>query len=665
MIVCVLSFGLLIPVLGFYWDDWPAIMTIRLQGVDGFWDFYRGERPFSAWTFILFAPLLGTNQLWWHIFTLFLRWLTVFGVWWSMCSLWPKRKHEATWIALLFAIYPVFLQQPVAVAFSQHWISFALYFFSLGAMIQSIREKRWYWLLTLLALVMSGLHMMTMEYFIGLELLRPVVLWIISSEKSYNRRQRIQETIVRWFPYLLILVVVIVWRLFFMAINGEDPNRPVLLYDLLTHPFSTSLRLAQFAVQDLIMNLFGSWYLTLEPIKFNLTDSLYMNSLALGVFSTGLVIFYLLRFYPDVSEDASSDPNWYKQSITVGLLATLMGSLPVWLTDRQVLTGLYGGRFGMASMFGVSVMVVGLLEWLTPRRLQKIIMIGALVGIAVAFHLRSASTYYKYWVKQHQFYWQLSWRAPYLKPDTAILSTDELFLYVGRNPTAMALNLLYPQPKGNTNLAYWFIELTHDVGLKGIPKFVEGQTISLNFRNYSFDGSSLDGLAIFYEPEDDRCLWVLSPEDDYNPEIPGMTEDVLPVSNLSRIVTSPPQEGYPPIEIFGKEPSHSWCYFYQKADLARQLGDWERVVQLVNEALAKGYKPRNPHERLPFIEGYAHTGQWEEAVRQTHKAFGKNPKYAARLCRLWDKIDRELEIPSEAGREVIELRAELQCEFPR
>ena len=43
----VLSFGLLIPWLGFYWDDWPAIMVARLQGIGGYWAFYQIDRPFS------------------------------------------------------------------------------------------------------------------------------------------------------------------------------------------------------------------------------------------------------------------------------------------------------------------------------------------------------------------------------------------------------------------------------------------------------------------------------------------------------------------------------------------------------------------------------------------------------------------------------------------
>jgi len=29
---------------------------------------------------------------------------------------------------------------------------------------------------------------------------------------------------------------------------------------------------------------------------------------------------------------------------------------------------------------------------------------------------------------------------------------------------------------------------------------------------------------------------------------------------------------------------HGWCYYYQKANLARQQGDWEQVIALGREA---------------------------------------------------------------------------------
>ena len=136
---------------------------------------------------------------------------------------------------------------------------------------------------------------------------------------------------------------------------------------------------------------------------------------------------------------------------------------------------------------------------------------------------------------------------------------------------------------------------------------------------------------------------------------------MLSISNLDRIKTEPTLQGYPPEAIFGKEPFHSWCYYYQKADLARQAGDWEQVVALAEQALAEGYKPVNPHERLPFIEAYAHTGDWSRALADTRKAFDKDERYARQLCYLWERLDQELEIPAEAAGDLAKLRDRMDC----
>ncbi|MGW8250304.1 MAG: hypothetical protein ACWGO1_06650, partial [Anaerolineales bacterium] len=249
LVLCGLGFGVLIPILGLYWDDWPAVATIRLLGNSGFWDFYRGERPFSAWTFIVFEPLIGTNPLFWHLFTLGMRWLTVLGMWWVLQLVWPTRKNEATWAAFLFSIYPTFTQQPVAVAFSQHWITFALYFFSVGCMLLAVKKPRWFIPLTIVSLSASALHMLTMEYFIGLELLRPLLLWLVLDSPDQAASRRLRRTLFYWLPYMLLVFAVVVWRLFFMQIVVEDPNEPVLLYNLFSQPAAAILQLFQLAAQ--------------------------------------------------------------------------------------------------------------------------------------------------------------------------------------------------------------------------------------------------------------------------------------------------------------------------------------------------------------------------------------------------------------------------------
>jgi hypothetical protein len=653
LVLCILSFGLLIPRLGFYWDDWPMITTIRLQGLSAFWDFYRGERPFSAWTLYASAPFLGTNPLSWHLYTLGVRWLATVAMWWTLRGLWPQRSRQVAWMALLFAIYPVFTQQPVSVAFSQHWITFGLYFLSLGAMVQAYRTPRWFWPLTLLALLASALHIFTMEYFVGLELLRPVILYFILSRKVPGGAARLRSTIKGWLPYLLVLVAFVAWRLLFFKVEG-DPNRPDLLYSLSTQPLGTLLRLLQISLQDLINNLVGVWYGTVQPEAIDLSDRAVLLSGAVALITAALVFFYLtgLRSEDHPGVDSTTPDSWIRQAVTLGLLGALLGPLPVWLTDRQAIYGLYSGRFAMAAMFGLSVLFVGLLEWFTPRRIPKLVLIGLLVGLAAGFHVRNATAFYRSSLQQNQFYWQLYWRAPYIKPGTALLSADELFIYVGRAATATAVNLLYPQDPGRRELAYWFLELYHDIGPKATEKLPRGKPLNPQFRIYSFNGSSLDSLAIFYKPAVGRCLWVLSPDDADNPDVPELTRLVLPISNLSRIEAEPKGSGYPPEEIFGAEPEHTWCYYFQKASLASQLGDWQAVSQLGDEADAKGFSPASPHEWLPFIKGYAHSGQWDKALDRTQRALEQSEEIAPRLCRVWSQIQEDVSLPEEAATRV-------------
>lgn len=661
LVLCSLGFGLSIPWLGYYWDDWPAIATIRLRGVGAFWDFYQSERPFSAWTYVLSGPLLGTNTFYWHVFSLLLRWSTVLGMWWSLGLLWPSRKTETTWMAILFAIYPTFTQQPVAVAFSQHWITFSLYFLSTGLMLLSLRRPMGYWLFTGLALATSAVQTLTMEYFIGLELLRPVFTWCVISEDVRDRKARLRQTVLRWLPYALVIAGAVIWRLLFQRFVEDVPNPPVLLYEFLRQPLSTLMRLAQLSIQEVLFNLFGAWQSTLNPLEFDLADRLYRTALAWGGLAAILAIVYLFNLSEAAPKDGSDEPGWHRQAIGLGLLAILLGSLPGMLIERLSLVGVYGSRFGLAAMFGASILVVGLLDWLTPRSAPKVILIGLLAGLAVAFHIRSTDAYVQAWAKQHGFYWQLHWRAPYLEPGTALYAQDELFPYVGRYQTSLALNLLYPPVQGPAVLPYWFVELAYHFGKNGTPDLVAGKPLEFSLRNFRFQGHSLDGLAISYEPEKDRCLWVLGPEDRFNPELPGMTEDVLSISNPDRIKSGAMAQGYPPEDIFGKEPFHSWCYYYQKADLARQAGDWEQVVALAEQALAEGYKPENPHERLPFIEAHAHTGDWSRALADTRKAYDKDERYARQLCYLWERLDQELEIPAEAAGDLAKLLDRMDC----
>ena len=110
LVVLTSAFGLLIPKLGFYWDDWPPILIEKMQDTSMFWKFYQYDRPFSAWTYVTLFPVLGTKPLTWQIFTLGIRWLTTVFVWLSLREIWPTHRKQAVWVAVLFALYPSFDQ---------------------------------------------------------------------------------------------------------------------------------------------------------------------------------------------------------------------------------------------------------------------------------------------------------------------------------------------------------------------------------------------------------------------------------------------------------------------------------------------------------------------------------------------------------------------------
>jgi len=48
----------------------------------------------------------------------------------------------------------------------------------------------------------------------------------------------------------------------------------------------------------------------------------------------------------------------------------------------------------------------------------------------------------------------------------------------------------------------------------------------------------------------------------------------------------------------------SWCYYYQKADLARKFGENEKITRLGGAAINSSQFPNIASEWLPFLEDY-------------------------------------------------------------
>jgi hypothetical protein len=636
-LLLILALGLFIPGLGFYQDDWHPIFFSSSYGNSSLWALYTADgRPFSTWPYLVAIPTLGFTPIFWHILLLVERILTVGFLWLTLYLVWPKNLRQVTWAMLLFSIYPLFKLQPLAVAYSQHWTAFVLYALSMLCMILAYRYRRWFWPLTIFALILEAVHLFTIEYFTGLELMRPVLLWILVAEAAPKPWPRLKKVLRIWLPYAGVLAAFTIWRTFIFQ-PGVSRNSPKILRDLLTTPIHTSISVLVTALQDYISVLFTPWSEVIVPGIFNLVTPANILIFFISIGVIVFLFFYLTRM-PDSSpiEGTSNSQLWARQALGVGLAGVAAGLIPAWsvgisLTSRNPL---WNSRLGMASMLGAALIIVGLLELLIQNPKYRLAIFAILVGLSVGWHLRLTNDYRWSWTKQSRFYQQLYWRAPYIDQPTTILSDGEIFTYMGFYPTSFAINTLYPQNIAKPEVGYWFTGL-YKYFSDSLPDLLQGDKLRYEQYTAEFEANSLESLVILYEPERGQCLWVLRPEDQDLPGLPGITRDALALSDVSRIHSDSPLARPPNQAIFHTAPEPTWCYYFLKADLARQDKDYAGITSLWESAQQAQVSPQSGVELLPFIEGFARTGDWDTAVQLTGRATELTNGLSNTLCRTW------------------------------
>ncbi|HTX78967.1 MAG TPA: hypothetical protein VMC62_04830 [Longilinea sp.] len=665
LLVCLITYAYQVWGMGFYWDDWPVVYLARLNSAPAFWSYYSFDRPFSIWIYLLTFPVLGTNPLPWQLFTISLRWLSALGFWITLRGLWPRRSTEVGWIALLFVVYPGFSQQSISVAYSQHFICYALFTASLALMVWGLRKPRWFKLFTVLSVVAAILEMFTMEYFAGLELLRPLLIWILTREPGENRQTSVKRVFRYWLPYLLALIAFLVWRLVFYNhfVTTGDPNAPVILSELVSNPFSTLRSLAESILQDFLqINLFA-WVdtISLDRIVLNATANLF--SWFVGAAVALAFVYYFLHVESGDSDENAGDDHFVSQGVLIGLVGFFAGGMPVWVTGVQASAGTWSDRFSLAPMFGAIIMLVSLVSWLGKGKLQKMVLLGVIFGLAMSAQMQTVNKYRLNWDIQRSYYWQLAWRMPSLKPGTVLVSSQIPFSLVAEYSVAFADNIIYDAPAPTpVNVPYWFFSAFRHVGTS-IPSLTDGMPIDYQLRSIDVASSTSQAVVVDWSTQA-SCVRVLGPDDTLTPGLSSDEIDLLTISNLNQIVTDPAQPVTLPADIFGAEPEHTWCYYYEKADLASQIGNWTQVVQLYQEAEQRGYTVNDAVELIPFIEGYAHTGDWDKALELTTTAGADASEPAPYLCSIWQTIDRTTPTSSEKLQVIQAVNQQLSCSSP-
>jgi hypothetical protein len=261
-----------------------------------------------------------------------------------------------------------------------------------------------------------------------------------------------------------------------------------------------------------------------------------------------------------------------------------------------------------------------------------------MIGLSAGRQFLWSTDYLRNWQAQKNLFWQMTWRAPGLKPNTLVLMNEKLDFYAD-NSLSAPLNWIYDPNASADKIGYVLFYPTNRLN-ESLPALQADLPIQYDYIAGRFNGNTSQAVAFYYDPP--ACLRLLDPDlDSKNRFIldDSRMREAATLSNPDQILDS--SNAVMP-KVYGPEPDHGWCYYFEKAELARQFGDWETVTHLGDEASKLNDYPNNPVERFVFIEGYAHTGDWDRALKLSNEAYKVSKEYVAPLlCKLWTRIEAE------------------------
>jgi hypothetical protein len=624
------AYGIIFTRPGFFWDDWTFVFFYKLNQSFLSSIHYLPSRPFTGWLYLTLFTFTKMTPIAWELLAFILRWLGILFIYFTLNAVWPHRVWQHRWVGALMLVYPGFLSQPVSVAFSQHLSTFLFFTSSLFLTVMAIKHRRFFWLWMPLSVMLGVAQMFITEFFVTLEVIRLLIIWFTLRSLQVEKKTALRKTILYWLPFALGLGAFF-WERFVLLppIMPGEPNDVTLLKNILSSPIHGLGTLIGMVIKDSGHMLLSVWAGTFTWDKFIFYNSKIARiAWALGI--AGAVIFGLYNRKSGQSEKPIED-HPFVQMLVLGVVAVLAGALPVWATDVRVAIGKWADRFTLGPMFGAVILVVFTLDWLFRTRAQKQWLFAILLASSIALQVTNTNQYRRDWVNQQNLYWQLSWRIPELKPGTAVIGsgtfTDKSSFY----DAGYIIKLLFADQLGPV-AKYDYFDIWH----LPLSSYRPNMPLVHNHQKGGvFTGSTSQAIGMYFNTNNpNECVKILDRVYTADPNFNKGINHIIPISNPN-LITVGDGSRVPDPGIFGTEPPHTWCYYFEKADLARQMKDWNTIMNLGAEAKAKGFYPASGGEYLPFIHAYAQTGEWAWAYELSLDAIKITPGLETTLCNNW------------------------------
>ncbi len=599
--------------MGYYKDDWFLIFDAHTQGADFFHEIYKIDRPARAYVMQFVYNLFGDRVIYYHLSAYLFRLLASWALFWALDMIWPKYRKPNFLIALLLLIYPGFLSQFNPIDYQVQILSLCLAFASIAFTVKAIKvqnlSSRLLWMG--LSIVTGILYPALVEYMLGLEVLRlSFVVQTVLQENSSVTKETIKKVIRLWLPFLTAPVVFLIWRFFFFETERRATDLGAQFSQLFASPLTGLWWLIHW-IQDGLRVVFLAWAVPFYNLAFDLRLKDFLTGIGLAIVVVLLILSSLLelrKLNPGSFID-ETDSNWKKQMLLTGALTALLALLPVIVVNRHVDFGDYS-RYSLASAAGVGMILTVFGLSITSARL-RIAFLALLIFMASFTHYANAAHAVEVKENMRDFWWQVAWRAPDIQPGTTLVAhypvgaiQEDYFvwgpanlIYYPEDQNVIPIKITLPAAVLTDDVVFQIL-----VGKGEETPLRRGNELTRNFGN----------VLVMTQAGENSCVRLI---DGRSPDLsigdPHKILLIAPNSKVDNVLTGD-EQSIPPASIFGSEPEHDWCYYYQKADLARQRGDWEEVARLGTEAEELGLHPNDQIELMPFLQAYAFLGNQKQ-----------------------------------------------------
>lgn len=631
ILLLVISALVYLPNIGkltYFKDDWYYIYDGIRAGAKVFHEMFRIDRPARGYFFELYFSVFGPNPLPYHISAFLWRGLSAIGALWVFNILWPKERKFAFLGALLFAIYPGYFWWISAIEYQPMIASLALQVFSIALTLKAIQSQNRIAKITYLAsAILTGwVYIALVDYAIGMEVFRFLCVYLlVNRDGRIGVWKRLFIAVKAWAWSSLIPLGFLFWRIFLFTNVRKATDIGGQLSVFFGNPLATTIDWF-FQLYNSLLNLSVLAWIDQFPAFL---QGRRLRDIAFGLLFAGvavlLVVFAERRIKPSgESKDGNSDQDQVrKEALLLGGVGMIFGVLPVIMANRYVnITGF--SHYGLPVSLAAAVFLIGFLNTLSLRR-TRVFALYAVIAAASLAHYGISINAVTEEVALQKFWWQVSWRIPMLQPGTTLVIQYPLSGMGDDGYGVMeAANVIYfPKPTGQIPVHYPVAGLT--LNSETLSDILNGEQYKqTQYRSHAID-FDYGNLLIISQPTLTSCVHVI---DGNQPLIstydPVNVKLAAPSSKIKNVIADA-SPVLPPEYIFGREPEHSWCYYFQKADLASQLGNWDDAVALGEEAIRLELSPEDRSEWLPFLKAYAITGNAGRLTQMAKRVIGDRP----------------------------------------